>query len=219
MKVRKITSGPFFTNTYIVTNKGEAAVIDPFDGEKIIGILKRGRYKVRYIILTHFHMDHIVGVNRLKEETKAKAVIHGKDAELLKKRIKKPLDKEDLKLILGGLTNPSLFFELVYPKIKIDRVLKDKDILNLGRSKLKVIHTPGHTPGGICILVGKILFSGDTLFKDGIGRTDLMGGDYDSLIMSIKKKLFALDDDTKIYPGHGPETTVGHEKKYNWFVK
>lgn len=92
--------------------------------------------------------------------------------------------------------------------------MRDGDVIDLGGAEFRVIHTPGHSPGGICALCGDVLFSGDTLFREGIGRTDIPGGDHEALVSSIREKLFVLPDEVKVYPGHGPETTIGHEKRF-----
>ncbi|MCL2095835.1 MAG: MBL fold metallo-hydrolase [Oscillospiraceae bacterium] len=179
------------TNCYLIhdTESGKAQLIDPalYDG-KIADIISSKGISLEYIVLTHGHYDHILGANKFREETGAKIAAH----ELEKEYLENPG-----KSMTGG--------EIVLPDI----LLKENDILTSGDVSLGVIHTPGHTKGSCCFICGeaKAVFAGDTLFKDGVGRCDLYGGDYRALIKSLEK-LKSLDKSYKLYPGHGESTTL-----------
>ena len=182
---------------------GEAVLIDATeDLPEIKETVKKLGVKVLYILLTHGHFDHILGLNSLKKSLNAPAVIC----------------KDDL-VISDNINEFTRLFGLpdsVPPKY--DMYIKDGDEILLGSYKIKVIHTPGHTEGGVCYLVDGKLFSGDTLFKGSVGRTDLFGGNFNKLSDSIKNKLFKLDDKIEVFPGHGDMTTIGFEKKYNEII-
>jgi hydroxyacylglutathione hydrolase len=198
--------GPVMANCYIVGCKeaGEAVVIDPgADGNRILSELKKASLSLKYIINTHGHFDH-VGANRtIKEETGAQLLIHSSDEPYLKQIV-------DSAAAWGLTTEPS-----PVP----DRTLKDGDKISFGNITFDVIHTPGHTPGGISLYTEGNVFVGDTLFAGSIGRTDFRGGDYDTLINSIRTRLFSLPDTTRVMPGHNEETTIGREKRYNPFAR
>jgi hydroxyacylglutathione hydrolase len=180
-----------------------AAVIDPGgDVDKILLSLAESKLKVEHIINTHGHFDHVGGNKRLKEATGAKLWIH-------------PLDAPMLEQLSASAVSFGLSVENSPPA---DHSLEDNASITFGEITLKVIHTPGHSPGGVSLFTDGYLFVGDTLFAGSIGRTDLYGGDYDTLIASVKDKLFNLSDDTRVFTGHGPETTIGKEKRYNPFV-
>jgi glyoxylase-like metal-dependent hydrolase (beta-lactamase superfamily II) len=192
-------------NCYILASKNNssAIIIDPGEEEnKIKRILEKHKLKPSFIINTHGHIDHIGCDDRFG----IPVYIHENDLALLK----------DPQL------NLSTFFMSSYSIESHIKTLKDKEDIELDDMQLEVIHTPGHTPGGICLLMkkpnDKILFSGDTLFCQGIGRTDFPGADEGLLIKSIKEKLLKLDDDTVVYPGHGPSSTIGEEKRNNPFL-
>lgn len=187
------------TNCYIFADDKtkETMVIDPGeDADEILKTIKENDLNVKFIILTHGHWDHIGALGELKKQTGALVLIHTMDAESLK----------------DSNMNLSCLFGVDKNTVSADRLLNDGDEITLGESKVQVIHTPGHTLGGICLKIGNILFSGDTLFNGTIGRTDLYGGDYNTLINSIKMKLFTLDEEVEVYPGHGMKTTIGKEK-------
>jgi len=203
--VERIPVGLYAANCYIIacedTNK--AAVIDPGgDSEKIVGKINENELLLEYIILTHGHGDHIGGVTALKKRAGGLILIHEEDEYLIK-----DADKNFSSMMSG----PKVEFEA-------DKTLKDGDILKLGNLELEIIHTPGHTPGGICIKVRDLLFTGDTLFSNSIGRTDFERGSYKEIIKSIKERLIVFDDDTKVLPGHGPASTIGIEKTTNPFL-
>lgn len=204
MSLTVLTKGMFGSNTYILENQGECAVIDCGNPtESIVSVLKDKGLKVKYIILTHGHVDHILNAGKLKEALGGSLLIHEDEADLY-------FDKDaNCSRFLGReelvLANP-------------DKLLKDGDILTLGDKELKIIHTPGHSPGSISILCDNMLFTGDTLFAMSVGRTDLYGGSMKQLVESIRDRLFVLDGNTVVYPGHGPSTTIEYEREHNPYV-
>ncbi len=227
MILKAILTGMFDSNCYILGDNGEAAVIDPgADVEDIARILVEHALKLKYIILTHAHIDHIAEVDNLRSTLGGKTVVHEDDAPLL----------GDQMLNGSALFGRSRTFSMA------DTLVRDGDILELGKAKLSIIHTPGHTPGGMCILakdgtddegsmsqisnygrqeedegggLGKgCIFTGDTLFRMSIGRTDLGAGDQGKITASLRR-LMKLDGALKVYPGHGPSTTIDFERKNN----
>ena len=202
----KLIVGPFSVNCYFLgcSKSQKMAVIDPGgEVEKIWQKIQDIGYSPEYIINTHGHPDHTAGNLELKQKSQAKILAHPDDVAMM-------TDKENLL--------SSMFLE-ANPSPPPDQLVTEGQLIKLGNISLKVIHTPGHTPGGICLLLDDILFTGDTLFAEGIGRTDFPGGNYAQLISSIKNKLFPLDDQLRILPGHGEESTLGREKRYNPFVR
>lgn len=191
----------FETNTYIVTDEatGETAVVDPSLPEEALAQKLEGK-NVKYILITHGHFDHIGGVNFVKEKTGAKAVIHKADEEMLC----------DTKKNCGDNDTP----------IYADILVEDGTELMLGNSKIKVLHTPGHTKGGVCYIFNddRVMFSGDTLFRLTAGRTDLYGGDARTELMSLAK-IGELDGDYQVYPGHDGATTLDFERQYNRYMR
>ncbi|MDA8211976.1 MAG: MBL fold metallo-hydrolase [Clostridia bacterium] len=197
--------GQMGANCYIIgcEQTKEGAVIDPGEeGRRIVAKAKELGLNIKSIILTHGHIDHIMAVDAVKEATGAQILIHREDAPML-------VDgKKNLSYFMGSLKNYSA----------ADVLLKDGDTIKVGNLELKVLHTPGHTPGGICLVVEGKIISGDTLFEGSVGRSDFPGGSHDTLIASIKNKLMAYPDETKVYPGHGPSTTIGFERVNNPFL-
>jgi hydroxyacylglutathione hydrolase len=200
-----LTIGALETNCYILGDEKtrEAVVIDPGGDFGIIEThLKKLKLKTKYIILTHGHVDHIGALSQLKKATKAEILIHSKDSAMLYD------PNQNLSIFSGGKIIAT----------KADRLLEEGDTIRCDAIKLEVLHTPGHTPGGISLLTDKMIFTGDALFCGSIGRTDFPGSSYQELIDSIKVKLLTKDDDFIIYPGHGPSSTIGEERKNNPFL-
>ena len=205
MILKKLVVGPFGTNCYIVGSESnkEGMIIDPGDEAKqILKRVKDLELDIKLIVLTHGHLDHIGALEEVKEATGAELAIHADDACYLQER---PLNAA---------------FGLSYPDTPPpDRLLKGGDSIDVGNLHFLVVHTPGHSLGGICLLGQGVVFSGDTLFNYGIGRTDFTGGSYNQLMNSIHTKLMVLPDDTTVYPGHGPDTTIGAERQGNPFLR
>ena len=196
--------GPIQSNCYIVgcDRTRETAVIDPGgDADRILITLAKDKLRCLYIINTHGHFDHSADNKRLKEVTGAQLLIHPADAPMI------------LHQSMGG----GMWGIHVDNSPPPDRYLEEGDIITFGDISLKVLHTPGHSPGGISLVTDKIVFVGDTLFAGSIGRTDFPGGDHEGLIRNVRNKIFTLGDDLVVYPGHGPKTTVGRERKTNPF--
>ncbi len=205
MIIDRLILGNLQTNCYILADEQtkECAVFDPAaEAGRIIAAIEKRNLKVKYIILTHVHIDHIMALDELKDLTGAQIVASTAEAELLNDN-------------MGTLAE---LFSTVPPFSKADITVSDGDVLCLGKAEMKFIHTPGHTIGGMCILCGDILVSGDTLFASSIGRTDFPGGSHSQLISSINDKLMKLNDDVQVYPGHGMPTTIGTERVGNPFI-
>ncbi|MDO9493604.1 MBL fold metallo-hydrolase [Acetobacterium sp.] len=206
MEVIKKSLGQMGTNCYVVWDEKtlEAAVIDPgFEDQRINAIINENKLQVKYILLTHGHFDHLGGVNQIKQLTGAKVLIHQSDADCL-------LDPSRNLSVLAGM---AMVLE------PADGFLDEKETITLGEIVIQVIHTPGHSKGGVCLLAEDQLFAGDTLFSTSIGRTDFADGDLKELLNGISSKLFILDDATTVLPGHGENTTIGYEKTNNPFLK
>lgn len=204
MIIKMLTVGTFASNNYLVAcEKTKQAVLIDSGGtcETIMDELKSLGVELKCIFHTHAHLDHITGNYELKKRTGAKSYLH----------------KDDLFLVDKFKEQLMMFGEPDSDNPVIDEFIEDGQILEVGELKFKVIHTPGHSPGSVCFLIEDQLFAGDTLFADSVGRTDLPGGSYDQLRESIVNKLFVLDDNIKVYPGHGPSTSIGHEKVSNPF--
>ncbi|MCL5674366.1 MAG: MBL fold metallo-hydrolase [Candidatus Omnitrophica bacterium] len=208
MEFKSIIAGPFEVNTYIVwddkSEMKEGFIIDPA-GEKIYieDIIKENNVKPLFILNTHCHIDHVILDNYFKNRFNIPLYAH----------------KEE-KLLLARLKEQSQFLGLpsFNEKITIDRYIKEDEIINAGSIRIKAVFTPGHSPGSMSFLVDEAyLFSGDTLFKESIGRTDLLGGDAKKIIESIKNRIFLLNDNVIVLPGHGGQTTIGYEKTHNWY--
>lgn len=201
MIVETLVVGDMGVNCYVVWDEQtrEALIIDPgADAESIKDILRKKRLSAKFIINTHGHIDHI-----------------GADAQL---GLPIWIHKDDADFLDDSTKNLSAFFASPQKVRSPSHLLEDKEKIKLGGVTLEVLHTPGHTPGGICLAGGGIVFSGDTLFFEGIGRTDFPYGSSPDLLSSIKDKLMSLPDDTLVYPGHGPQTTIGRERKNNPFL-
>ena len=206
MILRKLEVGPFAANCYVVGDEKskQGMVIDPGDeAERILKVIKDSGLDIKIIALTHGHIDHTAALREVVEATDAKIAIHQDDVKTY-----------DNKLV-------SIFLGIQHKSLPPpDRLLKDGDVISVGKLDFSVIHTPGHTRGSICLLGKGVLFSGDTLFQCGIGRSDVpaSGGDQQQLLESINKRLMVLDNDIEVYPGHGPETTIGAERRGNPFL-
>jgi len=194
----------FQTNTWLLwdNESGDAILIDPAAPDRALAA-KLEQLKVHAIVNTHGHADHIGGNSYFKNICKCPVMIHSADALML----------------TSSKKNLSAYMDSPIEAPAADRILNDGDTIAMGNLQIKVIHTPGHTPGSICLLVQKYLISGDTLFEQSIGRTDFPGGSHSAIIASILDKLFILPDDTIVYPGHGPRTSIGLEKTNNPFVR
>ncbi|MHB1000443.1 MAG: MBL fold metallo-hydrolase [Armatimonadota bacterium] len=203
INIRTFSVGPFETNCYIVWDSEtlDALVIDPGGNpDDLINCVDENRLSVKYIINTHGHADHIAANGALHDRYGCPIIIHEFEADYLTD------PQANLSELIG-------YMEPMSPKA--DLLVKDGSMITVGHLEFTVIHTPGHTPGGICLLVDSILFSGDTLFAGGIGRTDFSGGSYQQIINSILTRLLVLPDDVTVYPGHGPKTNIGKERNNN----
>jgi hydroxyacylglutathione hydrolase len=209
MEIIQVKLKKMATFCYIIGDETTktCALIDPaFETTRIMSLVKEGAYSVTYVINTHNHSDHTAGNATIISATGAKLVIHEKDAGKLVRMINKTFSR-----VLGGKGSP-------VPDI----LVKDGDIIEIGKTGLKVLHTPGHTPGGICLYSEGNVFTGDTLFVGGVGRTDLPGGSMAQLLKSIHEKIYTLPEATVVWPGHdyGPysSSTVDQEKRTNMFT-
>jgi len=212
MKIKIFEFNPLGVNTYVLYDEtGECIVVDascffPDENELLLNFILDNNLTVKYLVNTHLHFDHIFGVNFMASQFGLKLQAHRDDIFLLEKM------SEQLQLF-GFNTNVDYTPE-------IGRYLSEDDVISFGEQQLKVLHVPGHSPGSIVFYNEKEQFAvvGDVLFNGSIGRTDLLGGNFEQLIEGIRTKLFTLPDKTEIYPGHGPKTTIGREKRDNPFV-
>jgi hydroxyacylglutathione hydrolase len=203
---------PFEKNGYIVAceTSRQAVLIDPGDEvQMLLDVVTRQTFDVRAILLTHAHVDHVTGVARARKVLDVPVYLHRDD-----------------QFLYDAAPQQAAFFGLQCSELPpIDRYYDLQTPLSFGEYEISVHHTPGHCPGGVCLAIGKTgspkqdLFVGDTLFAGSIGRTDLPGGDYATLIRSITQVLFAFGDEAKVYSGHGPQTTIGAERRTNPFLR
>jgi glyoxylase-like metal-dependent hydrolase (beta-lactamase superfamily II) len=209
MFVKQMQVGHMAVFAYLVgdTITGDALVIDPADDVKgIIAETKKNNLRINYIVNTHGHVDHIGGNAEMQNATAAKIVVHEDDAFMLTE-------------------TPAMMLKMfgAKPSPPADILVKDGNIISVGNVSLKVIHTPGHSPGGISLYSPGYVFTGDTLFVEAVGRTDLPGGSWQTMYKSIQEKLFCLPENTKVMPGHNygrtPTSTIGHEKNNNPYIR
>lgn len=198
MDIETFEAGPLSANNYLLIDGDEAVLVDC--SEVLPEILKKLKGKtLKYILLTHGHFDHILGINDMKEKTGAKVFVHKDDVQRMQ-------ESADIMRTfgIGGIQTPIA-----------DEFLEDGQVIKFGNTEIKVIFTPGHTQGCVCYQVDDKLFSGDTLFRNSVGRCDLAGGDFKKLQESVKNIIFTLDDNITVFPGHGETTTIGYEKQFN----
>lgn len=202
MIVKQFFAGPINANNYLLVDETtkDAVLIDCSElKEEILETIKELGAKVKHILLTHGHFDHVMGVNEMKKYLGCDVLIHENDVEWL-----------------SHINEALPMFGLPPADIpQYDGIFSEGDIIKLGNTDIKIIHTSGHTQGSVCFLVEDKLFSGDTLFKEAVGRVDLPGGSWKDLQDSIINKLFKLDNDTIVYPGHGDATSIRYEKEFN----
>jgi glyoxylase-like metal-dependent hydrolase (beta-lactamase superfamily II) len=206
LQVEPLVVGPLFSNCYIAWDDDAklGVVIDPGDdADNILGTVKKLGIKIKYILATHGHFDHVGGVAPLRRELKAEFLAH----------------KEDFFFIEDGEKSANRWGVDIEQPPRPDRFIEDGEKIKFGSFELEVLHTPGHSPGGVSFLYDRMVFCGDTLFQGSIGRSDFRKGSFEDLSNSIKTRLYTLPDDTIVYTGHGPVTTIGDEKKYNAFVR
>lgn len=206
MILETLLVGPLGVNCYIVGDDKtrEALVIDPGGNARdILDTLRHGRLQLVAIVATHAHFDHLLALDEVRAQTRAPFLIHAAEVQ-----------------VLANAATGALFFGFTMRQpAPADRLVREGDEVRAGSVSLKVLHTPGHSPGGICLLYEKCVFVGDTLFQGGIGRVDLPGGDYATLMRSIRDQLLTLPGDTIVYPGHGDATTIDAEKQLNPFLR
>lgn len=206
LQIEPLIVGPLFSNCYIVwdNNVKQGVIIDPGDDANVIlKRIKELNITIKFILATHCHFDHVGGVAPLKRELNVEFLAH----------------KSDLFFIEDGKNAASRWGIDIEQPPKPDRFIVDGEKIKVGEFELEILYTPGHSPGGVSFLHDRIVFAGDTLFQGSIGRTDFCKGSLEDLAKSIKTRLYILPDDTIVYTGHGPITTIGDEKRYNAFVR
>lgn len=206
MEFHKLSLGHLMTNCYILADEenGNATIIEaPDQANTILAFLKEKGYTLTDIILTHGHFDHMLALSELREKTGAKLSVHKNGVDFLQDSAK----------------NLCYHSGASWTAIEPDVLLRDGDVIAIGGKEFRVIHTPGHTSDSICLYGEGILLSGDTLFQLSVGRTDFPTGDLKEEIASIQEKLMVLPDETKVYPGHGPATTIGEERRGNPYLR
>lgn len=214
MKIKTFEFNPLGVNTYVLHDEtGECAIIDaacfyPDEKELLLNYIYDNNLVIKHLINTHLHFDHVFGVNFIASQFDLKLEAHQAD-EFLLENLPQQL------MMFGIRTNGTDDFTP-----EVGRYLTENDVIRFGNQELNILHVPGHSPGSLCYYNPKSgsVVVGDVLFNGSIGRTDLAGGNFDELIGGIRSKLFTLPDETIVYSGHGPATTIGHEKKYNSFL-
>ncbi len=209
MFLKQMQVGSMAVFAYLIgcPETGEGLVVDPAAGiDQIMAEAKANKINIRYIVNTHGHVDHISGNADMKNKTKAEIIVHAEDAPML-------------------VSTPGMVLRMfgAKPSPPADKTVKDGDFIEVGKLRLKVLHTPGHTPGGMCLFLDGHVLTGDTLFVGGVGRTDLPGGSWRVLLKSIQDKLLCLPDETLVLPGHNygstRTSTIGKERKMNAFLR
>lgn len=206
MILEKVVVGPLMVNCYVLGCKEtlKGIVVDPGEDEQLIlQTIKKHNLTIEYILLTHGHIDHIGALSQIKNATNAKIYIHAGDNFL----------------IAQAKTQAQMFGMRIPDDCHVDDYFVDGDMIKVGNMDVKVISTPGHTPGSVSFLIENNLISGDTIFESSIGRTDFQGGSFPQIVDSIKNKIYSLPEETSIHPGHGPTTSVGFEKLNNPYVQ
>jgi glyoxylase-like metal-dependent hydrolase (beta-lactamase superfamily II) len=211
MKIKQFVLNPFQENTYLLYDEtGEAIIVDAgcyttSEAAEVKRFTDETKLTVKYLVNTHCHIDHILGINALRDIYNVDCYAH----------------REELPTLQMAPQHAMMFGLVIDTVPKVEKTIDEGDELKFGNTTLKVIHTPGHTLGGVCLYSAKdkILITGDTLFQGSIGRTDLGGGSFDTIIHSITTKLLALPDDVMIFPGHGDSSTIGKERVSNPFLK
>ncbi len=203
--IHQLSVGPLQVNCFLVAcqKTNDAVVIDPGEeGNRVLQLAKSNGFKISKVVNTHCHFDHIGANQVLVEETGAELMLHA----------------ADLPLLQNARNHAEAYGLTVAPSPEPDRFLDQGDTFEVGEHSFSVFHVPGHSPGSICLLSDGHLFVGDVLFAGSIGRTDLPGGDFDALVEGVRERLFTLPDETIVHPGHGPDTTIGQERRMNPFV-
>lgn len=208
MILRSLVVGPVAANCYVIgdENSKSGIIIDPGDkADHILSLVNESELKIEFLIGTHGHFDHIGAVAPMKKALGCDFLLH----------------RSDLPFVANSTSTARQWGFDIEQVPDPDRYIDDGDVLKIGKLEFKVLHTPGHSPGGICLYLPQenLVFTGDTLFQGSIGRTDLPLGSLESLVHSIQTRLYTLADTTKAYTGHGEPTTIGDEKRYNMFVR
>ncbi len=206
MRMKSFTVGPLGVNCYVLQDDFSDAglVIDPGgNAEELLQYLKQEHISLQTIVNTHGHGDHIGADDRLRQATGARLLIHAADAPML----------------ADARANLSAYMGFTVQAAPTDAFLQDGETLQVGHMSFTVLHTPGHSPGGICLFGEGVLFSGDSLFAESIGRCDFPGASETELVAALQKKILPLPDDVKVYPGHGPGTTIGWERQHNPYLQ
>lgn len=204
MEIKCFSTGIFGSNTYIVWENKEGIIIDAgVADEEIMKFIRDNNIKIKYIILTHGHIDHVYYADSLREQAGAKVIIH----------------KNDNRALTDPMLNGTMMFGNATSFKEADETVEDRDIITAGELKFEVIHTPGHSSGSICLKISDKLFSGDTLFYLAYGRTDLGDGNQEEMDNSFRNKILKLDDSIEVFPGHGGSTSIGFERKNNQYIR
>jgi hydroxyacylglutathione hydrolase len=206
MNLETLTVGPFQENCYVIGDGATGAIVDPGDEAARIALaVEQTGLEISQILVTHAHIDHVGAVAALADEYACPVLMHAEAEPMLQQ-----------------LPTQAMMMGLRFGKVPaVDRHIEDGEILEVGSLRLESLYTPGHAPGHLAFYVGSegLVLSGDALFAGSVGRTDLFGGDMEVLARSINERLLTLPDETRIYPGHGPQTTIGDERAYNPFLR